>query len=202
MSHWEIEPVEGMANQWLDCDQDKLLRLMLRKIQEANIDTNDINILTPVDANKTAGWITQELKMSCPEQKQRYLYTVIPINFSNSHWITVVIHHNHHDSSQPKVYLFDPLGLHDDKMEVLTSILKNTRVYTNPNMINLLSAEEKPLQEDDYTCGTWMLESVNRIIAGLNDNLGINDIKESIQNISSLDLKDIHEQNLKAPELQ
>lgn len=123
-------------------------------------------------------------------------YTVIPINFNNAHWATLVIRQNNDRRSAPTVYFFDSLGEDEKKIALINLMLRMTGVYTRVDNIVDLS---KDLQEDGYTCGTWMIESATRIVTILANGGNVKDIQESMSVIGAV-VRELHEQKLKLVE--
>ena len=91
-------------------------------------------------------------------------FTVVPVNFNNRHWATLVIEQNPARRSQPTVYFFDSLGSSAAKRELVLAMLRATGVYVNANALIDLSAA---LQGDGYTCGSWLVFAATTIVRGI-----------------------------------
>lgn len=153
--------------------------------------------MSPVDANKYPSWLVDEINKSYNEQKEQsqfYPYTIIPINFSNAHWALMFIHYI--DDTSYEVYLFDSLGIADNKKTILSNIILKTE-YHNASIINL---SPNKIQEDGYTCGTWMLRGIRAIIIGLINRdiyeTAADAINESLYLASQDDISQEHAQTL------
>jgi len=118
--------------------------------------------------------------------------TVIPINFNNAHWATLVIRQNQDRRSAPEVYFFDSLGEDEEKIVLIKLMLQMTGVYTRANNIVDLS---EYLQQDGYTCGTWMIESASKIVNILEIGGSVEDVKDALKLIGAV-VKELHRQNI------
>lgn len=119
-------------------------------------------------------------------------YTVIPINFNNAHWATLVIVQNANRRSKPTIHFFDSLGSDEEKINLLKMMLRMTGVYTRVDRINDFSLS---LQNDGYTCGTWMVESATTIVSMLQAGAGLNEIQDALRDLQKV-IQELHRQNL------
>ncbi|MCF6405473.1 ankyrin repeat domain-containing protein [Chitinophaga filiformis] len=119
--------------------------------------------------------------------------TVVPINFNNAHWATLVIRQNPDRRSAPMVYFFDSMGQDEKKIALIKLMLRMTGVYTRVDNIVDLSDD---LQEDGYTCGTWMIESASKIVTILENGGSVQDLHDSLSVIGAV-VEELHKQNLK-----
>jgi len=91
-------------------------------------------------------------------------FTIVPINFSDRHWATLVIEQNFDDPYQSEIYFFDSLGHTNQKKQIIKDVLSNTGVY-NPNKIHDVSpTQQKYKQTDGFSCGTWARMATLNII--------------------------------------
>lgn len=119
-------------------------------------------------------------------------YTIVPINFSNAHWATLIIQQNPERRSQPFVYFFDSLGSSRRKRALLQEMLRMTGVYTRVDNITDLSAT---LQDDGFTCGTWVINAATTIVRLLDQGSEIEEIQEALRNLKE-SIQELHQQNL------
>lgn len=119
-------------------------------------------------------------------------YTVVPINFNNRHWTTLVIVQNPARRSQPTIYFFDSLGNDDQKIKLIKLMLQMTGVYTRVDTIHELS---RWVQEDGYTCGTWMVQAATTIVKYLIKGATPKEIDEALYELRK-SIQALHEEAL------
>ncbi|HEX6898680.1 MAG TPA: ankyrin repeat domain-containing protein [Thermoanaerobaculia bacterium] len=119
-------------------------------------------------------------------------YTVVPVNFNNAHWATLIIRQNPLRRSQPFVYFFDSLGADEEKLLLLREMLRMTGVYTRTDNLVDLSDD---LQEDGYTCGTWLIQSATTIVQRLQDGTSLDNLRLALRNLG-VGIEELHTQTL------
>jgi len=163
-------------------------------------DLHDTHIIPALDIINNPDLLAETIRDNYLNQIQNEggvaEFTIIPINFNNAHWATLVIRQNQDRRSAPAIYFFDSMGEDDEKIALIRIMLEMTGIYTAVDNVTDFS---KWLQDDGYTCGTWMIESATKIVRILQNGGDIEEVENSLELISVV-VKELHRQNLKLAE--
>ncbi|EDV26811.1 uncharacterized protein TRIADDRAFT_54103 [Trichoplax adhaerens] len=123
----------------------------------ANWDQSDSYHILPVIVVNGKPFVKDNL----PTRIKRKRFTISPFKLRNDHWVALVI-----DKNSQSSYFFDSLGQSTETQSVVKKFM--TEKYRNWNTIDLSSEELK--QEENATCGTWMLEAIKAMIQAISGN--------------------------------
>lgn len=123
----------------------------------------DHHLLPAIDITRYAhvlAEIIQDYYEASGREQPLSKYTIIPINFDNTHWATLVIEQNELNDAAPKVYFFDSTG--GKKINFIKQMLAAVSIYTAPRIYEL--SPKMALQHDGYSCGTWVIHAASAIV--------------------------------------
>lgn len=107
---WGLKKISG-GDEWLD--NDDVMPLLLKYLK--GDDPVSYTIVPAVDIKTSSRFLTSEILQSIQNQlesdrKALSPFMIIPINFGNMHWATLVIEQNFQDTANPTLYFFDSLN--------------------------------------------------------------------------------------------
>ena len=190
---WALKSTE-IGDDWLS--NEFMTELILGYLE--GIEPQLYNIMDPVDVTNNWWDLTSQILQSIQDQSDRNelsTFTIVPINFGNLHWATMIIEQNYDDPLIPTVFFFDSLDSSQQKLNTIETIVKDTQFFKNPHIIDLSSHDLT--QDDGKTCGTWMLEAIKAIVQARKKGLKNDELREFVhQELTDVDMEAQHYDNL------